>query len=63
MAGEEAKFDAAARRLGCPFTTPFRYTNFLSAAEILDSAMTGLGLIECVNLNVLSLVPGQSDRA
>jgi adenine deaminase len=58
MADQEAKLDAAARELGCPFASPFMYMIFLSVTAIPDYAMTDLGLIDCVNLAVASPVLG-----
>jgi adenine deaminase len=58
MAMEEAKLDEAARRLGCTFASPFMYMIFLSVTAIPDYAMTDLGLIDCVNLRVISPVLG-----
>ena len=58
MAAEEAALDAAAQRLGCPFASPFMYMIFLSVTAIPDYAMTDLGLIDCVNLEVTSPVLG-----
>jgi adenine deaminase len=58
MAAEEAKLDAAARRLGCTFASPFMNMIFLSVTAIPDYAMTDLGLIDCVNLDVANPVLG-----
>jgi adenine deaminase len=58
MAAEEAKLDAAAQRLGCSFASPFMYMIFLSVTAIPDYAMTDLGLIDCVNLDVTNPVLG-----
>jgi len=58
MAIEEAKLDDAARQLGCTFASPFMYMIFLSVTAIPDYAMTDLGLIDCVNLRVVSPVLG-----
>jgi len=58
MAIQEAKLDAAARQLGCTFASPFMYMIFLSVTAIPDYAMTDLGLIDCVNLRVVSPVLG-----
>jgi adenine deaminase len=54
MAIQEAKLDGAARQLGCPFASPFMYMIFLSVTAIPDYAMTDLGLIDCVNLRVVT---------
>jgi adenine deaminase len=58
MAIQEAKLDDAARQLGCPFAAPFMHMIFLSVTAIPDYAMTDLGLIDCVNLRVVSPVLG-----
>ncbi len=58
MAQEEAELDDAARQLGCTFASPFMYMIFLSVTAIPDYAMTDLGLIDCVNLRVISPVLG-----
>jgi adenine deaminase len=58
MAVQEAKLDDAARQLGCSFASPFMYMIFLSVTAIPDYAMTDLGLIDCVNLRVVSPVLG-----
>jgi len=58
MAIQEAKLDDAARQLGCSFASPFMYMIFLSVTAIPDYAMTDLGLIDCVNLRVVSPVLG-----
>lgn len=58
MAAKEAELDAAARQLGCVFASPFMYMIFLSVTAIPDYAMTDLGLIDCVNLDVTSPVLG-----
>jgi adenine deaminase len=58
MATQEAKLDDAARQLGCSFASPFMYMIFLSVTAIPDYAMTDLGLIDCVNLRVVSPVLG-----
>jgi len=61
MAIEEAKLDDAARQLGCTFASPFMYMIFLSVTAIPDYAMTDLGLIDCVNLRVVSPVLGRAE--
>ena len=58
MAEQEAELDDAARQLGCTFASPFMYMIFLSVTAIPDYAMTDLGLIDCVNLRVISPVLG-----
>ena len=58
MAIQEAKLDDAARQLGCTLASPFMYMIFLSVTAIPDYAMTDLGLIDCVNLRVVSPVLG-----
>ncbi len=56
MAAREAELDDAARELGCSFPSPFMYMIFLSVTAIPDYAMTDLGLIDCVSLQVISPV-------
>jgi adenine deaminase len=58
MAAAEAELDAAARQLGCSFASPFMYMIFLSVTAIPDYAMTDLGLIDCVALDVANPVLG-----
>jgi adenine deaminase len=58
MAGAEAELDRAARQLGCSLPSPFMYLIFLSVTAIPEYAMTDLGLIDCVNLRVVSPVLG-----
>ncbi len=54
MARMEARLDEAARGLGCRLPSPFMYLIFLSIAAIPDYAITDLGLIDCVSLQVIS---------
>jgi adenine deaminase len=54
MARMEARLDEAARGLGCPLPSPFMYLIFLSITAIPDYAITDLGLIDCVSLQVIS---------
>ena len=56
MAQAESKLDEAARQLGCGLVSPFMYMIFLSVTAIPDYAMTDLGLIDCVRLDVTSPV-------
>ena len=54
MARMEAGLDDAARGLGCRLPSPFMYLIFLSITAIPDYAITDLGLIDCVSLQVIS---------
>jgi adenine deaminase len=54
MARAEARLDEAARGLGCRLASPFMYLIFLSITAIPDYAITDLGLIDCVRLEVIS---------
>jgi adenine deaminase len=54
MARMEARLDEAARGLGCRLPSPFMYLIFLSITAIPDYAITDLGLIDCVSLQVIS---------
>jgi adenine deaminase len=56
MARAEARLDDAARTLGCRLPSPFMYLIFLSITAIPDYAITDLGLIDCVSLEVMSPV-------
>jgi adenine deaminase len=56
MARAEARLDDAARALGCRLPSPFMYLIFLSITAIPDYAITDLGLIDCVSLEVMSPV-------
>ena len=58
MADEEQKLDDAARGLGCRLPSPFMYLIFLSITAIPDYAITDLGLVDCVKLEVIEPVLG-----
>ena len=58
MADEEQKLDDAARELGCRLPSPFMYLIFLSITAIPDYAITDLGLVDCVKLEVIEPVLG-----
>jgi adenine deaminase len=58
MAEEEARLDEAARALGCTLPSPFMYLIFLEVTAIPRYAITDLGLIDCVTLEVVSPVLG-----
>ncbi len=58
MAEEETRLDETARELGCRLPSPFMYLIFLSITAIPDYAITDLGLIDCVTLEVTSPVLG-----
>jgi adenine deaminase len=58
MARMEARLDEAARGLGCRLPSPFMYLIFLSITAIPDYAITDLGLIDCVSLQVISPLLG-----
>ena len=51
------------KQLGCRFPSPFMYMIFLSVTAIPDYAMTDLGLIDCVSLNVISPILGPAGDA
>src|SRR5215207_458585 len=58
MAEEEQELDDAARELGCKLPSPFMYLIFLSITAIPDYAITDLGLVDCVKLEVIESVLG-----
>lgn len=58
MAEEEQKLDEVARELGCKLPSPFMYLIFLSITAIPDYAITDLGLVDCVKLEVIEPVLG-----
>jgi adenine deaminase len=58
MAEEEQRLDDVARELGCRLPSPFKYLIFLPTTAIPDYAITGLGLVDCVKLEVIELVLG-----
>ena len=53
MAEKERELDDAARALGCTLPWPFMYMFVLQITAIPDFAITDLGLIDCVNLEVV----------
>jgi adenine deaminase len=53
MAVKEQELDEAARALGCTLPWPFMYMFVLQITAIPDFAITDLGLIDCVNLEVV----------
>ena len=53
MAVKEKELDDAARALGCALPWPFMYMFVLQITAIPDYAMTDLGAIDCVNLEVI----------
>lgn len=58
MAEQEQMLDAAAREIGCRLPSPFMYLIFLSITAIPDYAITDLGLVDCVKLEVIEPVLG-----
>jgi adenine deaminase len=58
MAEQESRLDDAARVLGCRFKSPFMYMIFLSITAIPDYAITDRGLVDCVNLRIISPILG-----
>jgi adenine deaminase len=56
MARRESELDSAARALGCRLPWPFMYMFVLQITAIPDYAMTDLGPIDCVNLEVFDPV-------
>jgi adenine deaminase len=63
MAAEETRLDDAARSLGCRLPSPFMYLMFLAITAIPDYAITDLGLVDCVALDVVSPILGVVDDA
>jgi len=53
MAVKEQELDEAARALGCTLPWPFMYMFVLQITAIPHFAITDLGLIDCVNLEVV----------
>ncbi|MFI9596132.1 adenine deaminase C-terminal domain-containing protein [Nonomuraea sp. NPDC052265] len=53
MAVLEERLDDLARELGCTLPAPLMYLFFLSITAIPDYAVTDLGLIDCVRLEVV----------
>ncbi|MEV0588146.1 adenine deaminase C-terminal domain-containing protein [Nonomuraea sp. NPDC050310] len=56
MAAAETRLDDLARELGCPLPAPLMYLFFLSITAIPDYAVTDLGLVDCVNLDVVEVI-------
>ncbi|MGI9484605.1 MAG: adenine deaminase C-terminal domain-containing protein, partial [Geminicoccaceae bacterium] len=56
MAGLEAKLDAAAAQLGCGLPWPMMSMFVLSITAIPDYAMTDLGAVDCIALDVFDPV-------
>lgn len=56
MAAAETRLDELARELGCTLPSPLMYLFFLSITAIPDYAVTDLGLVDCVNLEVVEVV-------
>lgn len=54
MAAAEIRLDEAARRLGCDLPWPFMYMFVLQITAIPDYAITDLGVVDCVNLRIIS---------
>ncbi|MFD9945848.1 adenine deaminase [Nonomuraea sp. NPDC059023] len=56
MAVAEQRLDDLARELGCTLPSPLMYLFFLSITAIPDYAVTDLGLVDCVNLEVVEVI-------
>ncbi|MFI6294161.1 adenine deaminase [Nonomuraea sp. NPDC050790] len=56
MAVAEQRLDDLARELGCTLPSPLMYLFFLSITAIPDYAVTDLGLVDCVNLEVVEVL-------
>lgn len=54
MAALELRLDDAARVLGCDLPWPFMYMFVLQITAIPDYAITDLGLVDCVDLKIIS---------
>ncbi|MFB8343705.1 adenine deaminase [Brucella cytisi] len=54
MAAAEIRLDEAARSLGCDLPWPFMYMFVLQITAIPDYAITDLGVVDCVNLRIIS---------
>ncbi len=65
MAATEIRLDEAARSLGCDLPWPFMYMFVLQITAIPDYAITDLGVVDCVNLRIISPLhpdtPGTAD--
>jgi adenine deaminase len=60
MARLEDELDNAARDLGCSLPWPFMYMFVLQITAIPEYAITDLGVVDCVNLKVISPLAGNS---
>lgn len=56
MAAAETRLDDLARSLGCELPAPLMYLFFLSITAIPDYAITDLGLVDCVKLEIVEAV-------
>ncbi|MFI6498578.1 adenine deaminase [Nonomuraea typhae] len=56
MAVAEQRLDDLARELGCTLPAPLMYLFFLSITAIPDYAVTDLGLVDCVNLEIVEVI-------
>lgn len=56
MAVAEGRLDDLARSLGCTLPAPLMYLFFLSITAIPDYAVTDLGLVDCVNLEIVEVI-------
>jgi adenine deaminase len=56
MAGFEERLDGAARTLGCDLPWPLMYMFVLSITAIPDYAMTDLGVVDCIALEIVDPV-------
>ncbi|MBA8841855.1 adenine deaminase [Ochrobactrum sp. RH2CCR150] len=54
MAAAEKRLDEAAQSLGCDLPWPFMYMFVLQITAIPDYAITDLGVVDCVNLRIIS---------
>eukprot|EP01031_Cornospumella_fuschlensis_P047862 gene47862-58635_t len=58
MAALEDELDDAARALGCTLPWPFMYMFVLQITAIPEYAITDLGVVDCVQLKVISPLHG-----
>lgn len=56
MAIHEENLDTLAREMGCQLPAPLMYLFFLSITAIPDYAVTDLGLVDCVKLEVVEVI-------
>ncbi len=63
VARMEAVIDEAARKLGCDLPDPMMYMFFLPITAIPDYAITDLGPVDCIALEVFDPVLSQSQTA